>query len=580
MYLRSTQRRRKDGSVVRYLQLAHNRRFEGLTRAEVLLNLGREDQLDVEGLRRLARSITRFTDPGAAGPVAGAEAAEGLEVADSRPLGGAWALEALWRQLGVAEALGSALGSRRFATDVERVLFALVAGRALAPASKLAASEWASRDVAIPGFHAMDEDQAYRAMDVLVEADACAKVQEAIFFACADLLNLEVDLLFFDTTSTYFEIEGADPDPLDEVAGGEGCESEERPQAGRARPLRAHGHSKDHRSDLPQVVIGLAVTREGIPVRIWVWPGNTNDHSVVAEVKDDLRGWRLGRCVWVVDRGFSSEENLRCLTKGGGHWIAGERMRDAHPDHEAALARQGRYRTVRENLRVKEVRVGEGEAAKRFLVCHNPHEAERDRSRRAVTVRRLEEELERLEAQRQRAKGPRATEAHLRGECALRDHPSLGRYLRQLRSGRLRIDRAAVRSEERLDGKFLLSTSDPDLSAEDVALGYKNLLEAERSFRDLKGTLELRPVFHRLERRIRSHILICWLALLLIRVAERRSGRTWRGIARELQRLHLVTLKGAAGQVRQTTPPSTAQREILAALKVDLPPRVTALAPA
>ena len=485
MYLRSTQRRRKDGSVVRYLQLAHNRRFEGLTRAEVLLNLGREDQLDVEGLRRLARSITRFTDPGAAGPVAGAEAAEGLEVADSRPLGGAWALEALWRQLGVAEALGSALGSRRFATDVERVLFALVAGRALAPASKLAASEWASRDVAIPGFHAMDEDQAYRAMDVLVEADACAKVQEAIFFACADLLNLEVDLLFFDTTSTYFEIEGADPDPLDEVAGGEGCESEERPQAGRARPLRAHGHSKDHRSDLPQVVIGLAVTREGIPVRIWVWPGNTNDHSVVAEVKDDLRGWRLGRCVWVVDRGFSSEENLRCLTKGGGHWIAGERMRDAHPDHEAALARQGRYRTVRENLRVKEVRVGEGEAAKRFVVCHNPHEAERDRSRRAVTVRRLEEELERLEAQRQRAKGPRATEAHLRGECALRDHPSLGRYLRQLRSGRLRIDRAAVRSEERLDGKFLLSTSDPDLSAEDVALGYKNLLEAERSFRDL-----------------------------------------------------------------------------------------------
>jgi hypothetical protein len=580
MYLRSTQRRRKDGSIVRYLQLAHNRRVEGLTRAEVLLNLGREDQLDVEGLRRLARSITRFTDPGAAGPLAGAEAAEGLEVADSRPLGGAWLLDALWRQLGVAEALASALGARRFATDVERVLFALVANRALAPASKLAASEWASADVAIPGFEAMDEDQAYRAMDVLVEADACAKVQEAVFFACADLLNLEVDLLFFDTTSTYFEIEAADPDPLDEVAGGERSGGEERPAPERAKPFRAHGHSKDHRPDLPQVVIGLAVTREGIPVRVWVWPGNTNDHSVVAEVKDDLRGWRLGRCVWVVDRGFSSEENLRCLTKGGGHWIAGERMRDAHPDHEAALARQGRYRTVRDNLRVKEVRVGEGEAAKRFVVCHNPHEAERDRSRRAVTVRRLEEELERLEAQRQRAKGPRATAAHLRGECALRDHPALGRYLRQLRSGRLRIDRATVRAEQRLDGKFLLSTSDPDLSAEDVALGYKNLLEAERSFRELKGTLELRPVFHRLERRIRAHILICWLALLLIRVAERRSGRTWRGIARELQRLHLVTLKGAAGQVRQTTPPSTEQREILAALEVDLPPRVTALDPA
>ncbi len=579
MYLRSTQRRRKDGSVVRYLQLAHNRRTEGVTRAEVLLNLGREERLDVEGLRRLARSITRFTDPASEESAAGAEAAEGLEVTDSRPLGGAWLLDALWRRLGVAGALASALGQRRFQTDVERVLFALVSNRALAPASKLAASEWASCDVAIPGFEAMDEDQAYRAMDVLSEADACAKVQEAVFFACADLLNLEVDLLFFDTTSTYFEIEGADPDPLGEEGVGS-VEPESPSTSGRGGPLRAHGHSKDHRPDLPQVVIGLAVTREGIPVRVWVWPGNTSDQSVIAQVKDDLRGWRLGRCVWVVDRGFSSEDNLRCLTKGGGHWIAGERMRDGHPDHESALARQGRYRTVRDNLRVKEVRVGEGDGAKRFVVCHNPYEAERDRSRREQTIRRLEAELDRLEAQRRRAKGAKATAAHLRGECALRDHPSLGRYLRQLRSGRLRIDRAAARSEKRLDGKFLLSTSDPDLSAEDVALGYKNLLEAERSFRDLKGTLELRPVFHRLERRIRAHILICWLALLLIRVAERSSGQTWRTITHELGRLHLVTLEGASGQVRQTTPPSTEQREILAALEVAPPPRITALDPA
>jgi len=301
---------------------------------------------------------------------------------------------------------------------------------------------------------------------------------------------------------------------------------------------------------------------------------------VIGEVKDDLRGWRLGRCVWVVDRGFSSEENLRCLTRGGGHWVAGERMRDGHPDHEGALARPGRYRTVRDNLRVKEVSVGEADAQKRFVVCHNPHEAQHDRAKRAETIRRLEEELDRLEAQRRRAKGPKATAAHLRGECALRDHPTLGRYLRQLKSGRLQINRAAVRTEQRLDGKFLLSTSDPDLSAEDVALGYKNLLEAERSFRDLKGTLELRPVFHRLERRIRAHILICWLALLLIRVAERSSQRTWRTIARELGRLHLVTLQGVAGQVRQTTPPSAEQREILTALEVELPPRITTLDPA
>src|SRR3990172_2629433 len=320
MYLRTTQRRRRDGSLVRYLQLAHNRREGGVTRAEVLLNLGREDELDVEGLRRLARSIRRYTDPGQEG--GSIEPAEGLEVVASRPLGGAWLLDALWRRLGIPAALRELLGARRFATDVERVLFALVANRALAPCSKLAAAEWASQDVAIPGLEALDDDQAYRALDLLVEADAEAKVQEAVFFACAGLLNLEVDLLFFDTSSTYFE---AEPDSAPD-------EEEEEDQL----PFRALGHSKDHRPDLPQVVIGLAVTREGIPVRVWVWPGNTNDQTVIGQVKDDLRGWRLGRCVWVVDRGFSSDANLRYLTRGGGHWIPGGRMGDGSPPAPAA----------------------------------------------------------------------------------------------------------------------------------------------------------------------------------------------------------------------------------------------------
>ena len=145
---------------------------------------------------------------------------------------------------------------------------------------------------------------------------------------------------------------------------------------------------------------------------------------------------------------------------------------------------------------------------------------------------------------------------------------------------RLLIDRAKIKAEERLDGKYLLSTSDPDLSAEDVALGYKNLLEAERGFRDLKTTLELRPVFHRLEHRIRAHVLICWLALLLIRISERQTGLTWRRIALELQRLHLITLHGPDGTVEQTTPITDSQRQILAALSIAAPPRITALEPA
>jgi hypothetical protein len=558
MYLRTTQRRRKDGSLARYVQLAHNRRVGGVTQAEVLLNLGREDQLDLEGLRRLAASITRFTDGDGGGvPLPGAPGE--FDVTGSRPLGGVWLLDGLWRALGVDRALAGVLGARRFSTDVERVLFALVANRALDPCSKLAAAEWASYDVHVPGLEAMDEDQAYRAMDLLVEADAQAKVQEAVFFACADLLNLEVDLLFFDTTSTYFE--------RDEPESGEGA-------------FRVFGHSKDHRPDLPQIVIGLAVTREGIPVRVWCWPGNTNDMSVIKEVKDDLRGWRLGRVVTVIDRGFSSDENLRYLTRAGGHWIAGERMRDGSPDAAAALARQGRYQTVRDNLRVKEVRVGDGDAAKRFVICHNAAEAERERTQREDTIRRLQAELDRIDTQRSKAKNAKATDAHTKAECALRDHPALGRYLRQTRSGRLRLDRAKIAAEAKLDGKFLLSTSDPDLSAEDVALGYKNLLEAERGFRDLKTTIELRPVFHRLEHRIRAHVLLSWLALLLIRVAERQTGQTWRRIALELGRLHLVTLTSPTGTVAQTTELTDTQRELYAATDVAPPPRITALQPA
>lgn len=575
MYVRRTQRKRSDGSIVGYLQLAHNRRVGSHTTAEVLVNLGREDGLDVAGLRRLAGSITRYLDGEGADPAVAER--DGLRVVSSRTYGAVWLLDQLWARLGIASALQGVLGERRFTTDVERVLFALVCNRAVAPSSKLAASEWASKDAAVPGLEGMDEDQAYRAMDLLVEADAAGAVQEAVFFAAADLLNLEVDLLFFDTTSTYFERDSPD-----------------EPGSDGEPAFRCYGHSKDHRPDLPQVVIGLAVTREGIPVRVWCWPGKTSDMSVISEVKDDLRGWRLGRVITVVDRGFSSDANLAYLTRAGGHWIAGERMRDGSKDAAEALSRQGRYQRVRDNLRVKDVRIGpDPDSAKRFIVCHNPAEADRQKALRDATITRLAVELARLADERARLTqaavkktpaGERAKqrlgEPHTRAECALRDHPALGRYLRQTTTGRLLIDRARITAEERLDGKYLLSTSDPTLSAEDIALGYKNLLEAERGFRDLKGILELRPVFHRLEHRIRAHVTLCWLALLLIRVVERQSDQTWRNLSRELNRLHLVTLEGAAGTVTQTTTLSDTQRAIYTACEIAPPPPITALIPA
>jgi transposase len=565
MYLRTTQRRNRDGTVVRYVQLAHNRRVDGVTQAQVLLNLGRQDRLDRDGLQRLVASINRYLGIPEAGPPADAArlVGDGLRVTGSRPVGPVHLVDGLWRALEIDTALRTVLGPRRFTTNVERVLFALVANRAIEPMSKLSAAEWASCEVAIDGLDAMDEDQAYRAMDLLVEADAQAKMQEAVFFAVANLLNLSVDILLFDTTSTYFERDTEDT--------GEDA-------------FRRYGHSKDHRDDLPQIVIGLAVTKEGIPVRCWCWPGNTSDQAILPQVKDDIRGWRLGRVITVVDRGFSSAENLAYLRRAGGHYIAGMRMRDGNPLVETVLARQGRYQQVTDNLRVKEVRV-EGTDV-RFVICHNPEQADRDRTQREDAIARLEAELERITHARERDRKKanatikqKAEAAHLKAECALRDHPTLGRWLRQSPSGRLSINRVKVKQEERWDGKYLIATSDPHLSAEDAALGYKNLLQAERGFRDLKSSLLLRPIFHRLEHRIRAHVLLCWLALLLIRVAERRTGITWRRIATELGRVHAVTLAGSAGTAVHTTPLTTAQASILRDCQVPAPPAITTLDP-
>ncbi|MBB5968209.1 IS1634 family transposase [Planomonospora venezuelensis] len=578
MYLRFTQRTNADGTTVRYAALAHNRRVNGKVKPDVLMNLGRIDRLDVDGLRRLAASITKhfggdataLSDDTEAALTAGAAP---MEVIDSRPIGTSWLLDALWKRLDIAAAITKATDGRHFTTNMERVLFALVANRAIEPMSKLSAAEWASEDAIICGLTAMDEDQAYRAMDLLAEADTTGQVQQAVFFAVANLLNLEVDLLFFDTTSTYFE------------------RDEEEDSTPEQRAFRRYGKSKDHRDDLPQIVIGLAVTKEGIPVRVWCWPGNTSDQQVLAEVKDDMRDWKLGRVITVVDRGFSSTDNLAYLRRAGGHFIAGMRMRDGGALADQALSRQGRYQSVRDNLRVKEVRL-DGAGDVRFIICHNPDQAERDRHQREQAIARIEAELERIAAQRERdrartrkgslsaAAAARAEATHVRAECALRDHPTLKRWIRQHKNDRLVIDRAKVKAEANLDGKYLLATSDPDITAEETALGYKNLLEAERGFRDLKSELLLRPVFHRLEHRIRAHVLICWLALLLTRVAERSVGQSWRHIRRETARLKQVTLAGEAGTITQTTPLRPGHKGIYQALSIAPPPRVTAFDPA
>jgi len=273
-------------------------------------------------------------------------------------------------------------------------------------------------------------------------------------------------------------------------------------------------------------------------------------------------------------RASPASDNLRHLRSAGGHYIAGIKLRSGMPQTEAALSRPGRYRTAKDNLRVKQVQVGDGDAAQRFIVCHNPAEAERDKQRRQRRIERIETELARLKAQRERAKTKAERDAHQRGECALRDHKTLARYLRQTTSGRLVIDRDKIRAEERLDGKYLLATSDPSLSAEDVALGYKQLLEAERSFRDLKGTLLLRPVFDRKDERIRAHVLICFLALVIIRVAETRTDQTWRTIRAELGPIRQGHFRSRDGEFTQTTELTATQRDLHRALEIPQPSRL------
>jgi len=550
MYLRTTTRRAADGSKVRYLQLAHNV-WDPETRrsnVRVLYHLGREDQLDRDAIRRLIRSLSRVLEPGEALALA----APGLRLVESRPYGGAWLLDGLWERLGIPAILAEALHGRRRDPDVERVLFAMVANRALEPMSKLSCAAWVTEHVLIPGLSELDEDRCYRAMDWLLEVED--EVAEQVYWSVATLLDLEVDLLFFDTTSTYFETDEADP-----------------PSEGADKGFRAYGHSKDHRPDLPQVVIGLAVTRTGIPIRVWTWPGNANDQALIREVKDDLRAWRLGRVVWVADRGFDSAQNRRYLQRAGDHYILGEKLRGESAEAKAALARQGRYHRVADNLEVKEVVIDEGTMRDRFVICRNPDEAERD----ALVRGRLLTQLEALIAGSDEL-APKSRDAIA---CKVRARPGLARFLRVTSKGLLRVDRTAVAAEERLDGKFLLRTSDPTLSAEDVALGYKQLLEVERAWRDMKTTLDLRPVHHRKEERIRAHVVLCWLALLLIRLAETGTGETWRDVRREMDKLHLVRLDGPAGEILQRTETTPRQAAFLKALSVAEPPRILGLTP-
>ncbi len=555
MYLRRSSRTNKDGTTTSYLSLAHNYRDPdtGVSKPKILHSFGREDQLDPDALERLMASIARHLDVAVPGSVdEGDPAALDLEPVDGRDLGGAWVLDQLWCRLGIdveirrlARSPKHRPGRKLDVALLERIVFALVAGRALAPSSKLEATRWIREEVYIDGLAEVDHTSCYRAMDWLL--DHLEALQQTVFFAVADLLQLDVDLIFFDTTSTYFETEFADGE-LD----------------GDDEGLRRRGHSKDSRGDLPQVVIGMAVTTGGLPVKLWVWPGDTQDQTVLDEVKADLAGWRLNRTVWVVDAGFTSADNRKVLTSGGSGFIIAEKLRGDQHEVVEARGRQGRFRTVDEHLQVKDIRVGEGVGQQRFIMIRNLDAAAHDAHVRDRLVGLLEDRIAGSDELDPEAR------AELRGR--IREKPGLWRYLRITPSGLLRIDRTKIAGHAKLDGKTLVRTTEQGVDAADIARGYKALLEVERGWRDLKQ-LELRPVYHRKDDRIVAHVQLSWLALLLIRTAEIATGDTWRNLSHELDRIQLHTYDTGQGTVSQRTRLTTNQSSILERLGVAQPPR-------
>jgi len=532
MYLRITERRNRDGSTVSYYALAENTWNAAAKRAEarVVHNFGRANEVDRDGLRRLIKSINRVLEAGNA-VADGSAALPEIEIERVFELGVVLAARQLWEDLGIGAAIRRCAEEAGLTAPHETALFAMAAQRLEQPGSKLAcATNWLPDVAFLPEAEGLSVDQLYRALDFLLAWSE--EVERDVFLQAADLFRLDVDLIFYDTTTAYFEIDAADEEATE--------------WGGRLYvPLRRRGHNKEGRDNQPQVIVALAVTRDGMPVRSWVLPGDTADVATVARIKEDLRAWRLGRCVFVGDAGMYSAANLLALSRGLGRYILATPLRKLSEIETEVLTRPGRYKPVADNLQVKEVVVGEGERRRRYVLCLNPQEAERQRRHRDGVLEELAAELDRLAARE--ADHPKAA-------CTLLASRRYGRYLATDYLGRPRLDPAKVKAAEKFDGKFVVITNDDTLSAEDVALGYKGAWIIESCFRRLKQTgLELRPMFHWSPRRIEAHVKLCILALQMQRAAEIRCAQPWARIAHQLAALKAVRYRSQGRAIVQRT---------------------------
>jgi hypothetical protein len=550
MYLRSTKRKNKDGSTVEYFQLAHNERHPQTRKpvAKIIHNFGRADQLDRQELVRLCNSIARVCGLIVTDPVDPATQSigfgEGLKIKQTLALGCPLVVEALWERLGLRKTLQDIEKTAGVQVPYERALLAMVANRLCDPESKLGVwDRWLSK-VYLPSCQGLKLRHMYEAMDLL-HAHA-EQVEKTVFFQVADLFNLEVDLIFYDTTTASFHVDQED----DDGAG-----------------LRKFGHSKEG-FWAPQVVVALAVTREGIPVRSWVLPGNTADVSTVEMVRSDLRGWNLGRAMFVADSGMNSADNRSELARACGKYLLACRMASVADIKRDVLTKRGRYTVFKDNLHAKEVIVGDGERRKRYILCYNPKEAKRQRKHRQMTVELLEDELQRHRDQ----------SASAQWAIELLASRRFKRYLRVLKSGQVRIDRAAIREAEKYDGKWVIETNDDTISLEDAACGYKGLMVIERCFRSLKRTqIRMTPMYHWASRRIEAHVKICVLSLLIERIAELQCGQPWHRIRQALERLQVTEFFDLNHRVLMRNELASDTRKTFNLLKIKPPPQVIQL---
>jgi hypothetical protein len=518
--------RRKRSGRHEYLQVVHNERVAGRVRQRVIATLGRREELEASGqIDGLLVSLARYAEHSA---VLSAHRSGEAEAAETRRIGAPLVFERLWRECGVQEVLQTRLEPRRFQFSVERAVFLTVLHRLMDPGSDRAAEVWCRR-YRIEGAEELELHHLYRAMAWLgqplrgqrrdrgVAAEGLRtgkdRVEEALFARRRDLFST-LDLVFLDTTSLYFE-----------GAGGES--------------LGQYGHSKDHRPDRRQIVVGAVLDNQGQPICSEIWPGNMTDVKTLLPVVDRLKQrFGIAALSIVADRGMVSRSTVEALRGESRqvHYILGARLRSVKEVREAVLSRPGRYRVVhgpRESakdpspLQVKDVRVGE----RRYVVCLNEEQARKDRADREAILAALETQL-------------RA------GDKALVGNQGYRKYLKA-RGRRFEIDSAKVEAEARYDGKWVLET-DLAIDAAEVALKYKELWQVEAVFRSVKSVLDTRPIYHRRDATIRGHVFCSFLALVLLKELQRRmQARGWRAewerLKDDLDALEEFTVQSTAG---------------------------------